>query len=87
MLNTIIYIVSTLFTFFMGKLSKKYGWNEELPIPVQNILVGLGVLVIAIIYTQITGRDVNIETLIEQIISAMGGSGTATLYYDNTKGE
>lgn len=87
MINTIIYVVSTLFTFIMGKLSKKYGWNEELPIPVQNILVGLGVLTIAIIYTQITGGDVNIETLIEQIISAMGGSGTATLYYDNTKGE
>lgn len=85
MINIVTYIASTLFTYIMGLLSKKFGWNEELPIPVQNILVGMFVLGIALVYTHYTHGEFNIESVIEQIISALGGSGTATLYYDNKK--
>lgn len=85
MINTITYIVSTLFTYIMGLLSKKYGWNKELPIPVQNVLVGIAVFGIVLIYTYFSKIPINVESIIEQIICAIGGSGTATLYYDNKK--
>lgn len=85
MINTITYIISTLFTYIMGLLSKKFGWNEELPIPVQNILVGMFVFGIVFVYTYYTKIPFNFESIIEQIICAIGGSGTATLYYDNKK--
>lgn len=85
MINTITYIVSTLFTYIMGLLSKKFGWNEELPIPVQNILVGMFVFGVVFVYTYYTKIPFNFESIIEQIICAIGGSGTATLYYDNKK--
>ena len=41
MINLIIYIVSTLLTYILGLLSKKFKWNETLPIPIQNIFVEL----------------------------------------------
>lgn len=85
MVNLMVYVISTLLTYFMGLASKKFGWNEELPIPVQNILVGLFVLGFALVYTHFAGIEFNAEIIIEQIISALGGSGTATLYYDNTR--
>lgn len=85
MINTITYIVSTLFTYIMGLLSKKYGWNEELPIPVQNVLVGMFVFGVVFVYTYYAKIPFNFESIIEQIICAIGGSGTATLYYDNKK--
>lgn len=85
MINTITYIVSTLFTYIMGLLSKKFGWNEELPIPVQNILVGMFVFGVVFVYTYFIKTPINVESVIEQIICAIGGSGTATLYYDNKK--
>lgn len=85
MINICVYVISTLLTYFMGLASKKFGWNEELPIPVQNILVGLFVLGIALVYTHFAHIDFNLETIVEQIMCALGGSGTATLYYDNLK--
>ena len=85
MINLMVYVISTLLTYFMGLASKKFGWNQELPIPVQNILVGLFVLGVALVYTHLTGQEFNLEMVVEQIISALGGSGTATLYYDNTR--
>lgn len=81
MVNILVYIVSTLLTYILGILSKHFKWNDTLPIPVQNIIVGLICFSIAyIIY-----KPENSETLLEQIIVALGGSGTATLSYDLSK--
>ncbi len=81
MVNIMIYIVSTLLTYFLGLLSKKFKWNESVPIPVQNIFVGIIVFIIFyLIY-----RPNNLEDLLQQIITALGGTGTATLGYDTQK--
>lgn len=81
MVNLIVYVVSTLFTYVMGVVSKYFKWNEKIPIPVQNIIVGIICFSIAyIIY-----KPENSEALVEQIIVALGGSGTATLSYDLSK--
>lgn len=81
MINSLIYIVSTLFTYFLGLASKKFKWNEELPIPVQNIIVGFIVFIIAFFIT----KPENTEEFLNQFIIALGGSGTATLGYDASK--
>ena len=86
MLNIIIYIVSTLCTYIFGLLSKKFKWNESLPIPIQNIIIGSIVFVVALVTTKTSDP----QMLINQIIVALGGSGTAALGYDavkSTKGE
>ena len=33
----LVYVITTLFTYILGKISKHFGWNETLPIPIQNI--------------------------------------------------
>ena len=81
MLDIIIFIVTTVFTYAMGKISKRLKWNESLPIPVQNIIIGIVVFVIFYLIK----RPAEIETLAQQIFVAMGGVGTATLGYDTTK--
>ncbi len=81
MINLLVYIVSTLATYIMGILSKKMKWNESLPIPIQNILIGI--IVFTIFY--IIYHPANTEEVIEQIIVALGGTGTATLGYDTQK--
>lgn len=81
MINFLVYIVSTLATYIMGILSKKMKWNESLPIPIQNILIGM--IVFTIFY--IIYHPTNTEEIIEQIIVALGGTGTATLGYDTQK--
>lgn len=85
MINLLTYVISTLLTYFMGLASKRFGWNEELPIPVQNILIGLFVFGIVIVYTHLTGGELDFNNITTQIITALGGSGTATLIYDNLK--
>lgn len=81
MIEILVYIVSTVLTYTLGILSKKFKWNETLPIPMQNILVGI--VVFAIFY--ITKRPSDVEAAIRQIIIALGGAGTATLGYDTQK--
>lgn len=78
MINTLIYIVSTLLTYILGLIAKKFKWNEEIPIPVQNIIIGLTVFVIAWGLTSPTDT----KELLNQIIVSLGGAGTATLGYD-----
>lgn len=81
MVNLIVYIVSTLFTYIFGILSKHFKWNENLPIPVQNVIIALICFSIAyIIY-----RPENGQELFQQIFLAVGGSGTASLIYDASK--
>lgn len=77
--QVLVYIVTTLFTYILGKVSKYFGWNETLPIPIQNIIIGfisagIGILI------HIEGLDAN--AIITAVITALGGIGTATVLYD-----
>lgn len=75
----IVYIITTLFTYILGKVSKYFGWNETLPIPVQNIIIGIIAAVIGCII-HVEGLDVN--GVIQAVVTALGGIGTATVLYD-----
>lgn len=81
MIEVLIYVVSTVLTYTLGVLSKKFKWNQSLPIPIQNILVGI--IVFGIFY--IVKRPVDVEGSLQQIMVALGGAGTATLGYDTQK--
>ena len=35
----LVYVITTLFTYIAGKVSKHFGWNYDLPITVQNIII------------------------------------------------
>ncbi len=87
MINTITYIVSTIFTYVLGKISKKRGWNETLPIPLQNILIGIIVFGVSVVVAKVMKESVDLKDIVEQIIVALGGAGTATLAYDTSKVE
>jgi len=87
MVKILTYIVATLLTYLLGLLSKKKGWNETIPIPVQNILIGVIVFFISAILLRITNQEIMLDDIVSQIIASLGGSGTATLYYDTKKGE
>ena len=82
MISKLVLIFSAIVTYVLGKISKKFGWNENLPIPIQNALVGIIVFTLIYLYLQIIGLDENPEELIEIIFSSLGGSGIATLGYD-----
>ena len=77
--QVLVYIVTTLFTYILGKASKYLGWNETLPIPVQNIIIGIIAAVIGCII-HIEGLDAN--SVIQAVVTALGGIGTATVLYD-----
>lgn len=68
------FIVSTLFTYFMGLLSKKHKWNDTLPIPIQNMLVGLAVFILAYVFCLVMKISMKPEDMIQQIVYAMGGA-------------
>lgn len=75
----LVYVVTTLFTYIAGKVSKHFGWNYDLPITVQNIII--------IAIASIVGCLIHIETLgvndvITAVITAVGGVGTAVVAYD-----
>lgn len=75
----LVYIVTTLFTYILGKVSKHFGWNETLPIPVQNIIIGIIAAVIGCVI-RVEGLDAN--GIIQAVVTALGGIGTATVLYD-----
>lgn len=81
MVNILVYIASTILTYVLGICAKKFKWNEQLPIPVQNILVGLTVLVLAWLLSE----PVDAQEIFNLVIAASGGAGTATLGYDTQK--
>ena len=85
MIETLTYVVSTLVTYGLGILSKKKGWNETLPIPVQNIVVAVLVFFISALYIRLTNQEVALSDILKQIFLSVGGSGTAALYYDARK--
>lgn len=78
-IQILVYIITTLFTYILGKVSKHFGWNETLPIPVQNIVIGIISAIIGCVI-HIDGLDVN--GVIQTVVTALGGIGTATVLYD-----
>ena len=78
-IQILVYIISTVFTYILGKVSKCFFWNETLPIPIQNIIIGFICAGIGILF-HIEGLDTN--TIINNVITALGGAGTATIVYD-----
>lgn len=85
MINLITYAVSTILTYTLGLLSKKFKWNETIPIPIQNIFVALITFGIAYLWFHFTNTEMEAQDILEQIIVALGGAGTATLAYDTDK--
>ena len=75
----IVYIITTLFTYVLGKVSKYFRWNETLPIPIQNIAIGIIATVIGCVI-HVEGLDAN--GVIQAVVTALGGVGTATVLYD-----
>lgn len=78
-IQVLVYIITTLFTYVMGKVSKHFEWNYTLPIPIQNIIIGFLATGIGILI-HIEGLDVN--SIVQAVITAVGGIGTATVLYD-----
>ena len=81
----LIFIVSTTMTYIFGILSKKHKWNDTLPIPMQNCLVGVIVFILSYVFCLIMKIDLNPDEILKQILISMGGVGTATLGYDIKK--
>lgn len=77
--QVLVYIITTLFTYFAGKVSKYFGWNYKLPIPIQNIMIGV---IAAIIGCLIHIEGLCADEIISSVITALGGIGTATVVYD-----
>lgn len=75
----LVYVVTTLFTYILGKASKYFGWNETLPIPVQNIIIGIIAALIGCLI-HVEGLDAN--AIIQAVVTALGGIGTAVVAYD-----
>jgi hypothetical protein len=84
-INYLIFIVSTTMTYILGIQSKIHKWNDTLPIPMQNCLVGIIVFILAYVFCLITKTEANIDDIIQQILLSFGGVGTATLGYDMQK--
>lgn len=78
-IQVLVYIITTLFTYIMGRVSKHFEWNYTLPIPIQNIIIGFIAAGIGILI-HIEGLDAN--SIIQAVITAIGGVGTATVLYD-----
>lgn len=61
MIQELVFIVSAIITYLLGKLSKKLNWNENLPIPIQNIIIGFVVFGIVVLYQKATGEEIVIQ--------------------------
>ena len=81
-IEILVYVATTLFTYIAGKVSKRFGWNYILPIPIQNILIGFIATIIGCLI-HVEGLDVN--SIIQAVVTALGGIGTATVLYDAKK--
>ena len=81
MSNVLIYVATIILTYGFGILAKKFKWNQKLPIPVQNVLVWVIVLILAWLLSE----PINTEEIFGLVIATSGGAGTATLGYDVQK--
>lgn len=77
--QVLVYIVTTLFTYILGKVSKHFCWNETLPIPVQNIII---IAIASAIGCLIHIQDLDANSIISAVVTAVGGVGTAVVAYD-----
>lgn len=75
----LVYVITTLFTYIAGKVSKHFGWNYDLPITIQNIII---VIISAAIGCLIHIENLDANGVIEAVITAVGGVGTAVVAYD-----
>lgn len=75
----LVYVVTTLFTYIAGKVSKHFGWNYTLPITIQNIII---IAIASIIGCLIHIENLDINGVITAVITAVGGVGTAVVTYD-----
>lgn len=75
----LVYVVTTLFTYIIGKLSKCFEWNYTLPITVQNIII---IAIVSIIGILIHIENLDANSIITSVITAVGGVGTAVVAYD-----
>ncbi len=75
----LVYVITTLFTYTMGKVSKHFEWNYTLPITVQNIII---IAIASAIGCLIHVENLDTNAIIEAVITAVGGVGTAVVAYD-----
>lgn len=75
----LVYVVTTLFTYIAGKVSKHFGWNYDLPITVQNIII---IEIASIVGCLIHIENLGVNDVITAVITAVGGVGTAVVAYD-----
>ena len=75
----LVYVVTTLFTYIAGKLSKYYGLNYSLPITIQNIII---IAIVSAIGIVIHIENLDANAIISAVITAVGGVGTAVVAYD-----
>lgn len=75
----LVYVVTTLFTYVAGKVSKHFGWNYDLPITVQNIII---IAIASIVGCLIHIENLGVNDVITAVITAVGGVGTAVVAYD-----
>ena len=74
----LVYVITTLFTYIAGKVSKHFGWNYDLPITVQNIIIAIASIVGCLIHIE----NLGVNDVITAVITAVGGVGTAVVAYD-----
>ena len=75
----LVYVITTLFTYIAGKVSKHFGWNYDLPITVQNIII---IAIASIVGCLIHIENLGVNDVITAVITAVGGVGTAVVAYD-----
>lgn len=75
----LVYVVTTLFTYIAGIVSKHFGWNYTLPITIQNIII---IAIVSIIGCLINIEGLDTNGVIQAVITAVGGVGTAVVAYD-----
>lgn len=75
----LVYAITTLFTYIAGKVSKHFGWNYDLPITVQNIII---IAIASIVGCLIHVENLGVNDVITAVITAVGGVGTAVVAYD-----
>ena len=75
----LVYVITTLFTYIMGKVSKHFGWNYTMPVTIQNIII-IGIASVIGCLIHIEGLDGN--AVVQAVITAVGGVGTAVVAYD-----
>ena len=75
----LVYVITTLFTYIAGKVSKHFGLNYDLPITVQNIII---IAIASIVGCLIHIENLGVNDVITAVITAVGGVGTAVVAYD-----